>query len=264
MGPPHDRFASQRGNYAGAQPNRLYSATARTSRCVSGFYQTQATAIVAGRRLVARSRPRVIVCDAPVDLHCDVTADAPSLARGVIVGQSELTCAADRNDLLWTVHLEVNINGQWSARPAAGQDGFPYHGGTTYHQSVRDPCSSEPPPWPREVRTVVELKPARGTPSDRTSPATSIDCPAAAHTLTVTLTGTGSGRVTSSPAGIDCPGACSHAYPAGTTITLTATPAANSRFASWTGQYCGGQGACQFPLLQDSSVGADFESNSHP
>ena len=43
--------------------------------------------------------------------------------------------------------------------------------------------------------------------------------------------------MTSSPAGIsDCPGAdCTEDYPQGTVVTLIATPAAGSTFASWTG-----------------------------
>jgi hypothetical protein len=53
--------------------------------------------------------------------------------------------------------------------------------------------------------------------------------------------GTGSGRVTSSPAGIDCTitrgngsgGTCSAFFPVGTVVRLTAVPAADSRFVGW-------------------------------
>ena len=57
------------------------------------------------------------------------------------------------------------------------------------------------------------------------------------NTLAVTVTGTGSGTVTSNPAGIDnCPGTdCSEAYSPGTMVTLSATPGANSIFGGWTG-----------------------------
>ncbi|HWP00755.1 MAG TPA: S8 family serine peptidase [Methylococcus sp.] len=53
--------------------------------------------------------------------------------------------------------------------------------------------------------------------------------------LTLTKTGTGSGTVTSSPAGIACGADCKEAYPVGTVVTLTATPAAGSSFAGWSG-----------------------------
>jgi List-Bact-rpt repeat protein len=64
------------------------------------------------------------------------------------------------------------------------------------------------------------------------------------HTLTVTKSGNGSGGVTSSPAGIDCGATCSHAFPEGAQITLTATPASDSDFAGWSGGGCSGTGTC--------------------
>lgn len=55
------------------------------------------------------------------------------------------------------------------------------------------------------------------------------------YRLTVTKAGTGSGTVTSSPAGIDCGAACSEDYPSGTEVMLTPTADAGSTFASWSG-----------------------------
>ena len=54
-------------------------------------------------------------------------------------------------------------------------------------------------------------------------------------TLTVTKAGTGTGTVTSAPAGINCGADCTEAYPDGTVVTLTATPAAGATFAGWSG-----------------------------
>ena len=54
----------------------------------------------------------------------------------------------------------------------------------------------------------------------------------------ITTNGTGNGTVTSSPAGINCGAACSASYNAGTVVTLTATPAAGSTFAGWSGSGC--------------------------
>ena len=51
--------------------------------------------------------------------------------------------------------------------------------------------------------------------------------------LTVTKAGTGSGTVTAT--GINCGTDCSESYTSGTTITLTASPAAGSTFAAWSG-----------------------------
>lgn len=57
-------------------------------------------------------------------------------------------------------------------------------------------------------------------------------------------TGNYGGRVTSSPAGIDCPGTCRASFPVGTQVTLTATPNAGRYLASFgyrSGAFCQGQ-----------------------
>lgn len=51
----------------------------------------------------------------------------------------------------------------------------------------------------------------------------------------VTATGTAGGRIVSNPAGIDCGSDCSEGYTVGKVVTLTAMPAANSKFAGWSG-----------------------------
>ena len=53
--------------------------------------------------------------------------------------------------------------------------------------------------------------------------------------VTVVKTGTGSGTVTSSPAGINCAPTCAASFASGSTVTLTTTPAAGSVLGSWTG-----------------------------
>jgi len=50
-----------------------------------------------------------------------------------------------------------------------------------------------------------------------------------------TTTGSASGRVVSSPAGIDCGADCSQNYSSGTLVTLTPLPGTGSVFAGWTG-----------------------------
>lgn len=79
------------------------------------------------------------------------------------------------------------------------------------------------------------------------------------YTLSVTRSGGGSGTVTSSPGGIDCGAGCSATFPAGTRVTLTATPAAGSTFAGWKG-HCGGNGPCTMDLTTSRSVTATFNA----
>jgi IgGFc binding protein/Divergent InlB B-repeat domain/Bacterial Ig-like domain (group 1) len=77
------------------------------------------------------------------------------------------------------------------------------------------------------------------------------------HTLTVTKAGSGSGTVTSSPAGIDCGATCSAQFTEGTMVTLTATAAAGSTFTGWSGA-CTGTGTCTVTMDQDRAVTATF------
>ena len=77
--------------------------------------------------------------------------------------------------------------------------------------------------------------------------------------FTLTVAVTGSGSVTSAPAGIDCPGDCSEAYLSGTSVALTATPAAGWRLIAWSGD-CTGSGACSVTMVQARWVAASFDT----
>jgi putative cell wall-binding protein len=79
--------------------------------------------------------------------------------------------------------------------------------------------------------------------------------PPVQHSLTVSLSGAGSGTVTGS--GIKCPGVCSLSYTSGTGVSLTATPAAGSTFGGWSGN-CGGKSTCTRTLSTDLRVTATF------
>ena len=76
-------------------------------------------------------------------------------------------------------------------------------------------------------------------------------------TLTVSTSGTGSGTITSTPAGIACPGTCSASFASGTAVTLTATPTSGSAFTGWSGA-CSGTGACSVTMNSNQSVTATF------
>jgi hypothetical protein len=78
------------------------------------------------------------------------------------------------------------------------------------------------------------------------------------YTLTVEKTGSGSGTVSSSPAGISCGATCVLTIDYYTSITLTAVPAADSIFTGWSGA-CAGTGTCTVLLESDQTVSANFE-----
>src|SRR5262245_29205685 len=54
-----------------------------------------------------------------------------------------------------------------------------------------------------------------------------------ANTVLVTMDGTGTGTVTSTPTGVNCPGDCDEIFGPGQTVALQAVPAANSIFVGW-------------------------------
>lgn len=84
--------------------------------------------------------------------------------------------------------------------------------------------------------------------------------PSTRHELSVTLSGSGTGTVTSTPAGINCSnsgGTCTAGYPSDGTVSLTATPGAGSTFTGWSGA-CTGTGGCTVATDQARSVTATF------
>jgi uncharacterized repeat protein (TIGR02543 family) len=83
-------------------------------------------------------------------------------------------------------------------------------------------------------------------------------------TLTVVVSGTGQGTVTSTPSGIQCPGDCAESFAAGTSVTLVATPAAGSVFTGWSGGVCSGTGVCALPLAASVSLTAVFSPEPPP
>jgi hypothetical protein len=80
------------------------------------------------------------------------------------------------------------------------------------------------------------------------------------HTLTVVRTGSGSGAITSEPAGIACGSDCTEVWDHGTTVTLTALADDGSRFVAWTTDdgVCTGSGACTITLDRSREVRAEL------
>jgi hypothetical protein len=77
--------------------------------------------------------------------------------------------------------------------------------------------------------------------------------------LTVTKSGNGRGSITSSPAGIGCPGTCSAKFPYGSAATLAAKPTATSIFSGWSGA-CSGKTTCVLSMTADKVATATFRA----
>ncbi len=83
------------------------------------------------------------------------------------------------------------------------------------------------------------------------------------QTLSVARSGSGSGSVASTPAGIDCGATCSAGFAGGSTVSLQAAPAAGSSFSGWGGD-CSGTGTCTVTMGAARSVTANFVAPSPP
>jgi subtilisin-like proprotein convertase family protein len=81
------------------------------------------------------------------------------------------------------------------------------------------------------------------------------------RTVTVARNGTGTGSVTSAPAGINCGGDCAQAYADGTAVTLTAAPSADSNLASWGGCDSTTAITCTVAINAARNVTATFNLN---
>jgi predicted outer membrane repeat protein len=84
------------------------------------------------------------------------------------------------------------------------------------------------------------------------------------YPLTVSLAGTGSGSVSSTPPGIDCTTSsggsdCSTDFDHGTMVSLVAVADSGSIFSGWGGA-CTGSGGCTLTMTETKSVTATFDS----
>ena len=85
------------------------------------------------------------------------------------------------------------------------------------------------------------------------------------HVVSITSAGSGSGKVTSNPAKLDCVimsgvvgVGCSTLFPSGTAVTLIADPTGGSTFDGWTGECSGAQPACAIVVNADTRATARF------
>ncbi|MBF0316958.1 MAG: DUF1566 domain-containing protein [Nitrospirae bacterium] len=76
--------------------------------------------------------------------------------------------------------------------------------------------------------------------------------------LTVAKSGTGTGKVTSTPSGIDCGPTCSASFTYNTTVILTATADTGYAFAGWSGDCTGSGNTCNVTMSDVRNVTATF------
>jgi len=82
------------------------------------------------------------------------------------------------------------------------------------------------------------------------------------YALTVTMSGSGVGAVTSNPSGINCGTDCTETYNAGTEVILTATADSGSTFAGWSGGSCYGTDECFVTMNGNEAISATFTQDA--
>lgn len=108
----------------------------------------------------------------------------------------------------------------------------------------------------------TEYMPATG--SNWATRIASFSFPSCRSTLTVNISGAGTGTVTSTPPGINCSSSpCSSTFVSGTSVTLAAAAATGSNFSGWNGA-CSGTAACPVTMTSNQTVGASFNLLTPP
>jgi hypothetical protein len=93
---------------------------------------------------------------------------------------------------------------------------------------------------------------------DEAKSVTAVFATATTPMLLVYKSGTGTGIVTSDPAGIDCGDTCAAGFASGTVVTLTATGTNYAVFTGWDGAGCSGTGECVVTMDTSKNVTATF------
>ncbi len=201
----------------------------------------------------------VTVLTQPVEQTCSVSSGTGTLS-GANISVVVVTCSATAyyvggtlSGLSGTVVLQNNggnnliitANGPFTF-PLALADGSPF-AVTVLTQPAGQACSV-----------------ANGTGSLAHADVTNVAviCSTITRTLAIAKGGTGTGTLSSAPAGIDCGPVCSASYPLGTRVTLTAVPSSGTIFEGFSGGCTGITSSCTLTLTGDTAVSAILNSAS--
>jgi len=207
-----------------------------------------------------------------VDLSAGGTTTLSAFAAGAVPPQAAVVSVASSTRKYWieyrqpidydawlpssgTDGLLIHVSGDGSGSPDAGStlvDVRPADDISEYTATLQPGQS-----WTSFDGVTISAGLAAGT-----TASVSVSWETSLYPLTTAAAGSGSGTVTSLPAGIDCGPICSARYTPATAVTLRATPAIGSMFAGWSGDCSGYAPTCTVTMTQARSVGAAFTTTS--
>ena len=171
--------------------------------------------------------------------------------------------AADLFGISASITGNVALVGAYENDDAGTDSGSAYvyrYNGTSWLEEQKlvanDAAAADSFGWSASISGDVALVGAHGN-DDAGSSSGSAYVFTIGHALTITKAGTGDGRVTSAPVGIDCDVDCIEPYDTGTMVTLTASRDGTSTFDGWSGD-CTGTGTCVVTMDGPKSVTATF------
>jgi hypothetical protein len=182
-------------------------------------------------------------CPDPMVPSCALTLD----------GDVEVTASFGQSAL----PLEVDFRGDGAGRVASAPAGLDCTADCTVPFERGSQVSLEATPEPGSVFAGWAGACLGPSCSVRMDQARSVDARFEIDRRTVTVSVDGGGRVTSSPAGLDCPGSCSFDFGVGSQVELLAAPGAGQALRTWSGA-CTDRGPCVLDISSDVSVDASF------
>jgi len=199
-------------------------------------------------------------------MNSTISDNNPGEAQAVLLWSGALTIT---NSILWnngpnlqadppcpgcfTVNYS-DIEGDWTGTGNINENPL-FLGNGNYHLSEVSPCIDKGTP------TGAPAYDIEGTMRDALPDMGAYEFKL--YELAVGTAGSGSGSVSSSPAGIVCGADCTESFANGTVVTLTASADIESTFTGWSGGDCTGTGACVVTMNEAKEVTATFTLNQY-
>jgi hypothetical protein len=197
---------------------------------------------------------------------CPGTVNASNQCEVTMSAAKEAKATFDLEQRQLTVEKKGSGSGTIASSPAGIECGSEcsasYDHGTEVTLSGTPTAGSKAVVWQTCPGTVNGSNECEVTMSAARSAVATFDLES--HQLSITKMGSGSGTVTSSPAGIECGATCAASYDHGTLVKLTGTPTAGSKAVVWSGcDAIVGANECEVTMGAAKEVEATFTLETH-